>query len=46
MRRVTLSLEPGNWADLVVLNANPLDDITHTRAIDAVWIAARRLAAE
>lgn len=40
------TLEPGNWADLVVVNANPLDDITNTRQIDSVWIAGRRLAAE
>ena len=38
------TLEPGKWADLVVLNANPLEDITHTQQIDAVWIAGRRLA--
>ena len=37
------TLEPGKWADLVVLNANPLDDITNTRQIDSVWIAGRRL---
>ena len=40
------TLEPGKWADLVVLGANPLDDITNTRAIDSVWIAGRRLGAE
>ena len=39
------TLEPGKWADLVVLNANPLDDIANTRQIDSVWIAGRRLAA-
>ena len=37
------TLEPGKWADLVVLNANPLDDITNTRQIDSVWVAGRRL---
>ena len=40
------TLEPGKQADLVVLGANPLDDITNTRAIDSVWIAGRRLAGE
>ena len=38
------TLERGKWADLVVLNANPLDDITNTRQIDSVWVAGRRLA--
>jgi len=34
----TGSLEKGKWADFVVLNANPLDDIRNTRSIDSVWI--------
>jgi imidazolonepropionase-like amidohydrolase len=33
----------GKEADLVVLNANPLDNIRNTRQIDSVWIAGRRL---
>ena len=33
------TLEPGKWADFIVLNANPLDDIRHTRDIESVWIA-------
>ena len=33
------TLEAGKWADFVVLNANPLDDIRHTRDIESVWIA-------
>jgi imidazolonepropionase-like amidohydrolase len=37
------TLEPGNWADLLVLNANPLTDIRNTRQIASVWIAGRRL---
>ena len=37
------TLESGKWADLVVLNANPLTDIRNLREIDAVWIAGRRL---
>ena len=37
------TLEPGKWADFVVLNADPLADIRHTRAIDSVWIAGHRL---
>ena len=39
------TLESGKWADLVVLDANPLDDIANTRQIDSVWIAGRRLGA-
>jgi imidazolonepropionase-like amidohydrolase len=38
------SLVPGNWADLVVLRANPLDNVRNTRAIDSVWIAGGQLA--
>ena len=37
------TLEPGNWADLVILNANPLDDVLNTREIDSVWIAGNRV---
>ncbi len=38
------TLQPGRWADLVVLNANPFDNIRATREIDSVWIAGSRLA--
>ena len=38
------TLQPGNWADLVVLRANPLDNIRNTRTIDSVWIAGGKLA--
>ena len=37
------TLEPGKWADFVVLDADPLADITNTRQIDSVWVAGRRL---
>jgi imidazolonepropionase-like amidohydrolase len=37
------TLEPGKWADLLVLDANPLDDIRNTRRIDSVWIAGREV---
>jgi imidazolonepropionase-like amidohydrolase len=32
------TLEPGKSADFIVLNSNPLDDITNTRRIDAVYL--------
>ena len=38
------TLEPGKWADLLVLNADPLADIRNTREIDSVWIAGNRRA--
>jgi len=38
------TLQPGKFADFVVLNANPLSDIRNTRQIDAVWIGGRKLA--
>lgn len=37
------TLEPGAAADLLVLGANPLDDIRHTRQIRSVWIAGRQI---
>lgn len=37
------TLAPGKWADLLVLDANPLDDILNTRRINAVWMAGRQL---
>ena len=37
------TLQPGLWADLLVLNENPIDDIRATRQIHSVWIAGRRL---
>ena len=39
------SLQPGKQADLLVLNANPLANITNTRQIDSVWVGGRRLTA-
>ena len=38
------TIEPGKWADLVVLTADPLRDIANLRTIDSVWIAANRVA--
>ena len=37
------ALTPGASADLLVLNANPLDDIRNTRRIRSIYIAGRRL---
>jgi imidazolonepropionase-like amidohydrolase len=37
------TLEPGKWADFLVLDANPLDDIRNTRKLDSVWIAGNRV---
>ena len=38
------TIQPGQWADLLVLNANPLADIRNTRQINSVWIGGHRLA--
>jgi imidazolonepropionase-like amidohydrolase len=40
------TLEPGKWADLVVLAANPLDDIRNTRKIESVWVAGNRVSSK
>jgi imidazolonepropionase-like amidohydrolase len=38
------TLEKNKWADLLVLDKDPLDDIRNTRAISAVYIAGKRVA--
>jgi imidazolonepropionase-like amidohydrolase len=38
------TIEKGKWADFVVLDANPLTDITNVRRIASVWIAGNRVA--
>jgi imidazolonepropionase-like amidohydrolase len=38
-------LTPGRWADFLVLDDNPLNDIANTRKLDAVWIAGNRVPA-
>ena len=40
------SVEPGKVADLVLLKGNPLEDITHTQAIEAVVLRGRLLDAD
>ena len=36
------TLAKGKAADLLVLTRNPLDDITHMRAIEAVYLGGKR----
>ena len=36
-------IAPGKSADFVILDANPLDDITHTRRIAGVYLYGREL---
>jgi imidazolonepropionase-like amidohydrolase len=37
------ALEPGKWADLIVLGKDPLADIRNTRTIEAVYIAGNKV---
>ena len=37
------TLAPGAAADVLVLGANPLQDIRNTRSIEQVWIAGRKI---
>jgi imidazolonepropionase-like amidohydrolase len=39
------TIEPGKWADFLVLGANPLDDIKNTRKLESVWVAGSRVPA-
>ena len=38
-------LEPGAWADFLVLKADPLADIRNTRSLEAVYVAGNRVPA-
>lgn len=38
------TLQPGAWADLVVLAKNPLDDIANARTIESVWLGGVKIA--
>ena len=38
------TIEPGKWADLVVLDRDPLADLSNLRSIQSVWIAGNRVA--
>jgi imidazolonepropionase-like amidohydrolase len=37
------TLQPGKWADFVVLSRNPLEDIRNTRSIVSVYVAGNRV---
>lgn len=37
------TIEPSKWADLIVLDRNPLEDIRNTQTIRAVYIAGNRV---
>jgi imidazolonepropionase-like amidohydrolase len=37
------TIESGKWADFVVLDANPLSDISNVRRINSIWIAGNRV---
>lgn len=39
----TGSLQPGKWADLLVLSEDPLEDIRNSRSIEQVWIAGNQV---
>jgi imidazolonepropionase-like amidohydrolase len=36
-------LEPGAWADFLVLRADPLADIRNTKSLESVWVAGNRV---
>jgi len=38
------TLQAGRWADFVVLDANPLEDIANVKRIASVWVAGNRVA--
>lgn len=38
-------LEPGAWADFLVLREDPRDDIRRTHSLESVWIAGNRVPA-
>jgi imidazolonepropionase-like amidohydrolase len=37
------TLEPGNWADMILLGADPLSDVRNTSTLETVWIAGNRI---
>jgi imidazolonepropionase-like amidohydrolase len=39
------TLEPGAWADFLVLGKDPLQDVRHTRTLESAWIAGNKVPA-
>jgi imidazolonepropionase-like amidohydrolase len=37
------TIAAGNWADFLVLEHDPLEDITNIRGIESVWIAGNEV---
>ena len=37
------TLQPGRYADFIVLARNPLDDIRNTRTIESIWVSGNRI---
>jgi imidazolonepropionase-like amidohydrolase len=37
------TLEPGNWADFLVLTEDPLQDVRATRSLERVYVAGREV---
>ena len=37
------TLEPGKWGDLIVLGANPAEDIANSKTVESVWIAGNQV---
>lgn len=37
------TLEPGKWADFLILEKNPLEDVHNFRSLDAIWIGGTRV---
>jgi len=38
-----LRAEKGKWADIVIYDKNPLDDINNTKTISAVYVAGNEV---
>jgi imidazolonepropionase-like amidohydrolase len=40
------AIKKGNWADFLILNANPLEDISNTKKLNSVYIAGNKVPAK